>query len=176
MMPVDTELAQRLHLKPVERLGNLSQFEQFMTSHPPANILLVEDDLGHARLIARNLKRAGLIATPTILHHGQEALDYLFKENGYAEAQHVTPAFMLLDLNLPGLNGHQVLERLKTDHRTRHIMIVVFTTTDDPQEIAKAYELGCNACLTKPVDYDQFAEVLRRLGGFLSVVHLPRIG
>lgn len=147
-----------------------------MVLHTPANILLVEDDLGHARLIAKNLMRSGLTATPIILHQGQEALDYLFKENQYAEAQHITPAFMLLDLNLPGLNGHQVLERLKTDNRTRHIMVVVFTTTDDPSEIAKAYELGCNACVTKPVDYEQFTEVLRRLGGFLSVVHLPLIG
>lgn len=147
-----------------------------MAFQTPANILLVEDDPGHARLIARNLRRAGLTATPIILHGGQEALDYLFKENAYAEAQHVTPPFMLLDLNLPGLNGHQVLERLKSDRRTRHIMVVVFTTTDDPYEIAKAYELGCNACLTKPVDYGQFAEVLHRLGGFLSVAHVPWIG
>ncbi len=144
-----------------------------MASHTPANILLVEDDLGHARLIAKNLARAGLLATPVILHDGQEALDYLFKENPYAGALHPIPSFILLDLNLPGLDGQQVLQRLKTDRRTRHLMVVVFTSTDDPDEIAKAYELGCNACLTKPVDYEQFVEALRRLGMFLSIVTLP---
>ncbi len=144
-----------------------------MASQPPVSVLLVEDDLGHARLIARNFERVGLTATLIVLHDGQEALDYLFKENGYAEAQHVTPPFMMLDLSLPGLTGYQVLARVKTDTRTQPIIVVVFTTTDDPQEISRAYALGCNAFLTKPVDHGQFAGALQTLVEFLSLVQLP---
>ena len=80
---------------------------------------------------------------------------------------------MLLDLNLPVLDGYHVLERLKADGRTRRIPVVVLTTTDDPREVARCYELGCNVYITKPVDYAHFCEAVRTLGLFLSVVTVP---
>ncbi len=80
---------------------------------------------------------------------------------------------LLLDLNLPGLDGSQVLTRLKADVRTRHIPVIILTTTEEPYEIQRCYALGCNMYLTKPVEYAQFAEAIRTLGLFLSIVKLP---
>ena len=113
-----------------------------MPIQPPIAMLLVEDDLGHARLITKNLERAGLSSHAVVLHDGQQALDYLFKKNQYVGAEHSLPQLMLLDLNLPGLDGYHVLSRVKGDVCTQHMMVVVFTTTDNPQEISKAYALG----------------------------------
>jgi CheY-like chemotaxis protein len=132
-----------------------------------ASILLVEDDAGHALLIEKNLRRAGLPYPIVKLDDGRKAVDYLF---GEGDGQ---TALMLLDLNLPVLDGYQVLKIVKNDARTKLIPVVMLTTTDNPQEIAKCYELGCNLYMTKPIDYDQFSETIRMLGLFLSVVKVP---
>ena len=144
-----------------------------MSSKPSLTIVLVEDDPGHARLIERNLRRAHITNDIVTLSDGQQAVDYLFKECTYAGATHALPLLLLLDLNLPGLDGYQVLTRLKVDKRTRHIPIIILTTTEEPDEIERCYALGCNIYLTKPVEYAQFAEAIRQLGLFLSMVKLP---
>jgi len=144
-----------------------------MPADQPVTILLVEDDPGHARLIERNLRRAHITNDIVMLSDGQQAIDYLFKERAYREATHVMPLLMLLDLNLPQLDGYQVLERIKADERTRHIPVLILTTTDEPHEIERCYALGCNVYITKPVEYEQFAEAIRKLGLFLSIVQIP---
>lgn len=137
-------------------------------------ILLVEDNEGHARLIEKNLRRAN-ISNPIIkLEDGQLALDYLFGEDGYVNSQHPSPLLVLLDLNLPVVDGYRVLEKMKSDDRTKTIPIIVLTTTDDMQEINRCYELGCNVYITKPVEYEQFAKAIGELGLFLSVIMLPQ--
>jgi CheY-like chemotaxis protein len=80
---------------------------------------------------------------------------------------------VLLDMNLPGWNGVEVLTRLKSDARTRHIPVIMLTTTDDPREIEQCYALGCNAYLTKPIAYDQFIEVIQKLGWLLATIEIP---
>jgi CheY-like chemotaxis protein len=144
-----------------------------MPAEPSMTIVLVEDDPGHARLIERNLRGAHLTNAIVTLSDGQQAVDYLFKEHTYAGATHAIPLLLLLDVNLPGLDGTQVLTRLKADARTRHIPVIILTTTDEPYEIQRCYALGCNIYLTKPVEYAQFAEAIRKLGLFLSIVKLP---
>ena len=144
-----------------------------MPADQPVTILLVEDDPGHARLIERNLRRALITNEIVTLSDGQQAVDYLFREYTYAGATHVLPLLLLLDLNLPGLDGYQVLTRPKADERTRHIPVIILTTTDEPYEIKRCYALGCNVYLTKPVEYEQFAEAMRKLGLFLSIAKLP---
>jgi CheY-like chemotaxis protein len=144
-----------------------------MPADQPVAILLVEDDPGHARLIERNLRRAHITNEIITLGDGQQAVDYLFKERAYAGATHALPLLMLLDLNLPQLDGYQVLTRLKADARTRHIPVLILTTTDEPYEIERCYALGCNVYITKPVEYEQFAEAIRKLGLFLSIVQIP---
>jgi|SRR5208283_5346784 CheY-like chemotaxis protein len=137
---------------------------------PETVILLVEDDAGHALLIERNLRRAGIANRIVKLGGGQQTLDYLFPSGEPAERPRVV---VLLDLNMPGISGYQVLQRLKTDERTRSIPVVVLTTTDDSAEIKRCYDLGCNAYVTKPIDYEQFSEAIHRLGLMLTVVRMP---
>jgi CheY-like chemotaxis protein len=138
-----------------------------MPDIPKVTILLVEDDPGHARLIEKNLRRANL--TNEIVHvtDGQQAIDYLFS-NGRAKS-----LLVLLDLNLPVLDGYQVLERMKKNEHTKRIPVIILTTTDDTREVARCYELGCNVYVTKPVDYEQFSEAIRKLGLFMAVFMIP---
>jgi len=131
-------------------------------------LLVVEDDPGHARLIEKNLRRSSVSCEIVKLTDGQQILDYLFTNGKAAES-----AVVLLDLNMPGLSGYQVLQRLKAHERTRSIPVVILTTTDDAAEIQRCYDLGCNAYVTKPVDYEQFSEMIHRLGLFLSIVRTP---
>jgi len=133
-------------------------------------ILLVEDDPGHARLIEKNLRRSGIVNHITTVGDGQQAIDYLLDEGEHAGSRRARHLLVLLDLNLPVLDGYQVLERMKADERTKRIPVVVLTTTDDPREVSRCYDLGCCVYVTKPVDYPQFAEAIRRLGLFLSIV------
>ena len=136
-------------------------------------LLVVEDDPGHARLIERNLRRAHLPYTIVHLRTGQGALDYLLQAREAWGARHPLPFLVLLDLHLPGWSGIEVLARLKQDPRTRHIPVIILTTTDDPHEIEHCYALGCNAYLTKPIAYDQFVEVMHQLSWLLATIEIP---
>ncbi len=136
-------------------------------------ILLVEDDPGHARLIEKNLRRSNITNTIVKLDDGQKAVDYLFGEGEYKDKKPSKPLLVLLDLNLPVLNGYQVLKKMKSSSETKTIPVIILTTTDDIQEVEKCYELGCNVYITKPVDYDNFTEAIKKLGFFLSIVTIP---
>jgi CheY-like chemotaxis protein len=138
-----------------------------MSETKQVTILLVEDDPGHARLIEKNLRRANITNEIIHLSDGQQAIDYLF------DGAQAWPLLVLLDLNMPVLDGYQVLERIKADNSTKHIPVVILTTTDDIREITRCYDLGCNVYMTKPVDYGQFSEAIRKLGLFLSIVAVP---
>jgi CheY-like chemotaxis protein len=137
---------------------------------------MVEDDPAFAQLTERNLRRYNISNEITVVGDGQRALDFLFCEGKYADRQPVPFLLVLLDLKLPGVDGYEVLERLKGDERTKRIPVIVLTTTDDAREVARCYELGCNVYMTKPVDYQQFSDAIRRLGLFLSVVTIPNGG
>jgi CheY-like chemotaxis protein len=132
-------------------------------------ILLVEDDPGHARLIEKNLRRSNIMNKIVTVGDGQRAVDFLFDKDC------LWPLLVLLDLNMPVLDGYQVLERIKANERTKRIPVVVLTTTDDAREVSRCYDLGCNVYMTKPVDYQQFSDAIRKLGLFLSVVTMPGV-
>jgi CheY-like chemotaxis protein len=142
----------------------------------PINIVLAEDDEGHATLIQRNLERVGLVNRFTWVKDGQEALDFLFAEGPYAGRPAAETTLLLLDINMPRVDGVEVLRRLKADPRTAGLPVIVLTTTDDPREIERCYRLGCNVYVTKPVEYPAFIEAIKRLGLFLQVVQVPRNG
>lgn len=133
-------------------------------------IILVEDDDGHATLVERNLRRAGLANGFMRLKDGQEALDYLLGETRQDTA---SSAVLLLDIKMPRVDGIEVLRRLKADPRTAMVPVIMLTTTDDPREVEKCYQLGCNVYVTKPVEYDSFVDAVKRLGLFLQVVKIP---
>lgn len=137
------------------------------------SILIVEDDAGHARLIEKNLKRAQLSNKITRVENGREALDFLFSEGEYAGQERPSPLLVLLDLNMPVMDGYQVLERMKADPRTQKVPVVVLTTTDDSREVARCYELGCSVYITKPVDYESFCKAIQQLGLFMTIVTVP---
>jgi CheY-like chemotaxis protein len=141
-----------------------------MTSGETVSIILIEDDDGHATLVERNLRRAGVANHFRRLSDGQAALDYFF---GPQAVDDLRNSVVLLDLKMPRVDGIEVLRRLKESATTASLPVIVLTTTDDPREIERCYELGCNVYITKPVEYDAFIEAVRRLGFFLQVVKLP---
>ena len=144
-----------------------------MSKTHDVTILLVEDDPGHARLIEKNLRRSNLMNGIVKVGNGQQALDYLFSEGHYTGSERASSLLVLLDLNMPVLDGYQVLERMKADERTKHIPVIILTTTDDAREVSRCYDLGCSVYVTKPVEYEQFTQAVRNLGLFLSIVTVP---
>ena len=113
-------------------------------------ILMIEDDLGHARLIEKNIRRAGV--TDEIVHvaDGTTALAHLFGDPAGSAEGRDHPTLILLDLNLPDMSGIDVLRRVKEDAALRRVPVIMLTTTDDKLEIQRCYDLGCNVYITKP--------------------------
>ena len=136
-------------------------------------IIMIEDDEGHATLIQRNIRRAGVMNE---IHHfadGQSALDHLFDGDKMSKAVVGKHLLFLLDLNLPDMTGIDVLTRIKGDEIMQRSPIIVLTTTDDAEEIQRCYDLGANAYITKPVVYEGLAEKIRQLGLFFTIMQVP---
>jgi len=145
-----------------------------MNTHHAVNIVMIEDDEGHARLIEKNIRRAGISNDIRHFTDGTSALEYLY--NAADGPAHNGPALILLDLNLPDMSGTDILARIKEDSNPlKRTPVVVLTTTDDKVEVQRCYELGCNVYITKPVNYQSFADAIRQLGLFLSVIQVPDI-
>ena len=142
----------------------------------PVTIILAEDDDGHARLVQRNLARAGLLNGFVRVRDGQELLDCLHAGDCPESRTPSDQIIVLLDINMPRIDGIEALRQLKADPRTQRIPVIMLTTTDDPREVDRCYELGCSVYITKPVDADGFIEAIRRLGMFLQIVQRPRSG
>jgi CheY-like chemotaxis protein len=145
-----------------------------MNQHQAIGIVMIEDDEGHARLIEKNIRRAGILNDIRHFTDGGSAIEYLF--NDPAGPSKNGPAMILLDLNLPDMSGTDILQRIKApDSALRRAPVVVLTTTDDKLEIQRCYDLGCNVYITKPVDYENFAQAIRQLGLFLTVIQVPDV-
>ena len=136
----------------------------------PVTILLIEDDPGHATLIQKNVRRAGVSNEITHVADGTSAIAHLFEAG---EASKADPRLVLLDLNLPDMSGIDILARIKADPVLKRTPVIVLTTTDDKLEIQRCYDLGCNVYITKPVEYEGFASAIRQLGLFLTVMQVP---
>lgn len=139
----------------------------------PVSIVMVEDDEGHARLIERNIRRSGVNNEIKAFTNGTDALAHLFGPDGSGIAHKGKALLILLDLNLPDMTGIDILKRVKENEHLKTAPVVVLTTTDDAQEIKRCYELGCNVYITKPVNYENFANAIRQLGLFFSVIQVP---
>ena len=145
-----------------------------MNQHQTVGIVMIEDDAGHARLIEKNIRRAGILNDIRHFTDGGSALTYLF--DAADGPSHNGPAMILLDLNLPDMSGIDILTKIKAaDSKLRRAPVVVLTTTDDKVEIQRCYDLGCNVYITKPVDYESFAQAIRQLGLFLTVIQVPEV-
>ena len=139
----------------------------------PVSIIMIEDDEGHARLIEKNVRRAGVNNPITPFTNGTDALNYLLGPDGSGEASARRHLLILLDLNLPDMTGVAILEKVKSNAHLKRSPVVVLTTTDDQREIQRCYDLGANVYITKPVDYEGFANAIRQLGLFFSVMQVP---
>ncbi|AGB32948.1 response regulator receiver protein [Natrinema pellirubrum DSM 15624] len=142
------------------------------TQPEPARILLVEDNPGDVRLTKEAFKQGRIENDLYVVSDGTEALEFLSKHGEYADVPR--PDLILLDLNLPGKDGEDVLEDLKADPKLQSIPVIVLTSSRAEEDIARSYELHANAYLTKPVDPDEFIETVRAFEKFwFSVVRLP---
>jgi CheY-like chemotaxis protein len=139
-----------------------------MNSSPVIHI--VDDDEGHAILVRENLEAAGLSNRIRHFRDGQAILDFFFdratgKAHGHGEKY----------LRMPKVDGIEVLKRLKADPELKKLPVIMLTTTDDAREVERCHQLGCSVYIQKPVDYDRFAEAIRRLGQFMSLVQVPTL-
>ncbi len=123
----------------------------------PVVIVMVEDDLGHATLIEKNIRRAGVNNEIQAFANGTDAMAYLLGADGTGAGHANKPFLVLLDLNLPDMTGFDILSRIKQNQYLARTPVVVLTTTDDKREIERCYEMGCNVYITKPVNYESFA-------------------
>ncbi len=144
-----------------------------MNTARPVTIIMVEDDEGHARLIEKNIRRAGVANKIIPFTNGTDALAFLFGDDGTGAVNKGRQLLVLLDLNLPDMTGIDILEKVKANEHTRRSPVVVLTTTDDQREIQRCYDLGANVYITKPVDYEGFANAIKQLGLFFSVMQIP---
>ena len=142
----------------------------------PLTIILAEDDDGHADLIRRNLGRAGLTNVFFRVKDGQEVLELLRGEGESVGLSIVGNYLLLLDINMPRVDGVEVLRQIKADPKLASTPVIMLTTTDDPREVERCYHYGCNVYITKPVAYEKFVEAIRQLGLFLQVVKVPANG
>jgi CheY-like chemotaxis protein len=139
----------------------------------PVTIIMVEDDEGHARLIEKNIRRAGVNNEIIPFTNGTAAVNFLLGNDGTGASNQGKALLILLDLNLPDMTGVDILKRVKENEHLKRSPVVVLTTTDDAKEIQRCYDLGCNVYITKPVNYDNFANAIRQLGLFFSVIQVP---
>ena len=136
-------------------------------------ILLVEDNPGDQRLTQEALKDGKISNNLYIVEDGEEALMFLHRTGEYAQA--VKPDLILLDLNLPGMNGQEVLKNIKGDEALKRIPVVILTTSSADEDILKAYNLNANCYITKPVDFAQFIKVINMIQEFwFTIVKLPK--
>lgn len=141
----------------------------------PVTLIMIEDDEGHARLIERNIRRAGVQNEIIPFMDGGGALDYLLGTDRSGQANIGRQILILLDLNLPDISGIDILRELKENPHTRRSPIIVLTTTDDQREIQRCYDLGANVYVTKPVNYEAFSNAVIQLGLVFSIIQIPAL-
>ncbi len=138
-------------------------------------LLLVEDNINDAELTIRELKKHHLANNLFHVKDGAEALDFLFAKGKYTGSRNVNhiPKVVLLDIQMPKVNGIEVLEQIKADERTRSTPVVMLTSSKEDPDIQKCYALGANSYIVKPVNFERFAEAIKNLGFFWLLLNQP---
>jgi CheY-like chemotaxis protein len=143
-----------------------------MTNYKELDILIAEDDEGHAELIVEGLVESGIKNNLIRFSNGAEAWQFLSDPNSKPGRDKNKNYLLLLDINMPVMDGLEVLNHIKSDKELKDIPVIMLTTTDDPREVEACYKMGCNIYITKPVDFLKFTEILKRLGLFLQIVKI----
>jgi len=143
-----------------------------MVGYKKMVILIAEDDDGHAELIQSGLVDSGICNPIIRFSNGEEVCQFLSGTSDKAVRDERNNYLLLLDINMPKMDGIEVLKRLKSDDNLKEIPVMMLTTTDDPREVEACYKIGCNIYITKPVDFVAFTETLNRLGLFIQVVKI----
>ncbi len=130
-------------------------------------ILLGEDDEGHAALIVKNLRRAGIKNTVIQFRDGEDILDFLFRRGSHPYRETGTSYLVLLDVRMPKVDGFEVLEGMRQDEELKKLPVIMISTTDDPREVEHCRRLGCDNFFIKGVEQEQFMKAIRRLADFL---------
>ncbi len=139
-------------------------------------VLLVEDNISDAEFTIRELKKNNMANSLFHVKDGEEALDFIFGTGSYAGKRDVaySPKLILLDIQMPKLNGIEVLEIIKTDPRTKLTPVVMLTSSKEDPDIAKCYDLGVNSYIVKPVNFERFADAIRNLGFYWLLLNQLR--
>ncbi len=136
-------------------------------------ILLVEDDPKDVELTLSALADNSIANEVVVTRDGTEALDYLYRRGSYAARADRDPVLILLDIKLPKVDGLQVLHQLKSDDRLKALPIVMLTSSNEEKDVVRSYNLGVNAYVVKPVDFDEFAAAIKQLGLFWMIINRP---
>ena len=143
-----------------------------MNSNNQTTVLLVEDDPDDEALTLRALKKNNINNHIDVVHDGAEALDYLFSQKKYSHRQNDSlPELILLDLNLPKIGGHEVLRQLRNNDRTRHVPVVVFSSSKADQDIIDSYDNGVNSYIRKPVNVKQFTDAVEKISFYWLIIN-----
>jgi len=134
-------------------------------------ILLVEDNHRDEALVLRAFKKNNIVNTVVVARDGVEALDILFGMGKHAGSEPLTPQIVMLDLKLPKIDGLEVLQRIRANARTHRLPVVIFTSSNEQEDMIKSYELGANSYVRKPVDFENFVEATRQLGLYWLVMN-----
>jgi CheY-like chemotaxis protein len=138
-------------------------------------ILIVDDDEGHALLVRNSLQEGGLKNRIEHFRDGQTVLDFFFQRGPGPFMEKGQAYLVLLDIRMPKVDGVEVLRQIKADKELHKLPVIILTTTEDPREVARCHDLGCNVYLQKPVNYEKFAEAMRRLGMFITLLLVPPV-
>ena len=139
-------------------------------------ILLVEDDPNDVELTLTALEEYQLVNEVVVAHDGEEALDYLYRRGGFERRANGNPAVLLLDLKLPKVDGLEVLQQVRADEKLKMIPVVVLTSSHEERDLVASYRLGVNAYVVKPVDFHEFVNAVKDLGGFWALINEPPPG
>jgi two-component system response regulator len=147
-----------------------------MEKHFVVEVLIVEDNDDDAMLAVRGLKKQNLANKLHRVYDGEEALNFIFGKGKY-EGRPVnnTPKIVLLDLKMPKVDGLEVLKAIRADKRTKHIPVVIMTSSKEEKDIAESYNLGVNSYIVKPVDFQKFAEAIKDIGFYWLVLNQPPV-
>jgi CheY-like chemotaxis protein len=144
-------------------------------NHNSVEILLVEDNINDAELTIRELRKHHMANNLIHVKNGEEALDFIFATGQFENTREMqySPKVVLLDIHMPKINGIEVLQKIKSDQRTRSVPVVILTSSKEHPDIEKCYALGANSYIVKPVNFESFAEAIKNLGFYWLLLNQP---